>query len=133
MRKWLLLGSHLLVAMISAVLGGRHVLHMFPSPQQHYYNELAMSVPLLFDEQGQARDEADLRRRVSLRIANSLFLAAYSPGRSAAELKRLQALSHRVTQQDLLRYVEETDARRNALDGAAQLTRGLPTHDPPRQ
>ncbi|WP_286075231.1 hypothetical protein [Stenotrophomonas sp. 59] len=128
MKKWLLLGTHLLIAMISSLLGGLYVIQMFPSLRQQYSNELATSIHLLFNEQGQARDEADLRRRISLDIANSLHLSANSPGRSESELERLRALSRRVLQQDLLRYVEQPDARRNALDGATHLTRDLPTH-----
>ncbi|HDX0835926.1 TPA: hypothetical protein RNS87_000292 [Stenotrophomonas maltophilia] len=131
MKKWLLLGTHILIAMISSLLGGLYVIQTFPSLRQQYSNELAMSIQLLFDEQGQPRDEADLRRRISLNIANSLHLSARSPGRSETELERLRALSRRVLQQDLLRYVEQSDARRNALDGAVHLTRDLPTHGSP--
>ncbi|WP_295517126.1 hypothetical protein [uncultured Stenotrophomonas sp.] len=81
-----------------------------------------MSIHILFDEHGQAREATDLRRRISLQIANSLQLSVDSPGRSEAEFERLKALSSRVIEQDLLRYLEEKDARHNALDRAMYMT-----------
>jgi len=122
MKKFIFFGTHLLTAILSSILGFFYANQMIPSLRQQYTDDLAMSIHTLFDEHGQAREAAALRGRISLQIANSLQLSVDSPGRSEAELERLKALSNRVIEQDLFRYVEQKDARRNALDRAMYMT-----------
>lgn len=122
MKKRILFGTHLLTAILASTVGVLCATQMIPSLRQQYTDDLAMSIHILFDEHGQAREATDLRRRISLQIANSLQLSVDSPGRSEAEFERLKALSSRVIEQDLLRYLEEKDARHNALDRAMYMT-----------
>lgn len=122
MKNFILFGTHLLTAIVSTILGFSYANQMIPSLRQQHTDDLAMSIHTLFDEHGQAREASELRGRISLQIANSLQLSVDSPGRSEAELERLKALSNRVIEQDLFRYVEQKDARRNALDRAMYMT-----------
>ncbi|BBO50693.1 hypothetical protein [Stenotrophomonas maltophilia] len=115
MKIWLQLGSHSLVAIAFSLLGALHTTHGLPSLKQQYSDDLAMSIHLLFDEDGEARSQTELQSRISSHIVNMLLLSASSSAKSDAENERLAAISKRVLAQDLLRYMERDDVRRNAV------------------
>ncbi|PJL06300.1 hypothetical protein B9Y63_03590 [Stenotrophomonas maltophilia] len=114
MKIWLQLGTHSLVAIVFSLLGAWHITHGLPSLRHQYSDDLAMSIHLLFDEDGEARSQAELQSRISSHIANMLLLSASSPGKSDAKNNRLAEISRRILQQDLLRYIERDEVRRNA-------------------
>ncbi|MDH1193740.1 hypothetical protein [Stenotrophomonas sp. GD03958] len=121
MKIWLQLGTHSLVAVAFSLLGAFHITLGLPSLKRQYSDDLALSIHLLFDEDGQERSQAELQSRVSSHIVNMLLLSAQSQGKSDAENARLAAISQRVLAQDLLRYVERDDVRHNAVLVAGNL------------
>ncbi|UXB21173.1 hypothetical protein K7566_05515 [Stenotrophomonas maltophilia] len=121
MKIWLQLGSHSLVAIAFSLLGAFHITHGLPSLKRQYSDDLAMSIHVLFDEDGEARSQAELQSRISSHIVNMLLLSASSSAKSDAENERLATISKRVLAQDLLRYIERDDVRRNAVFVAGNL------------
>ncbi len=121
MKIWLQLGSHSLVAIAFSLLGAFHITHGLPSLKHQYSDDLAMSIHLLFDEDGEARSQTELQSRISSHIVNMLLLSASSSAKSDAENERLAAISRRVLAQDLLRYIERDDVRHNAVLVAGNL------------
>ncbi|TFZ46589.1 hypothetical protein E5C33_05175 [Stenotrophomonas maltophilia] len=122
MKIWMQLVTHSLVAIAFSLLGAFHITHGLPSLKRQYSDDLAMSIHLLFDEDGEARSPAELQSRISSHIVNMLLLSASSSGKSDAENERLAAISRRVLAQDLLRYIERDDVRHNAVFVAGNLT-----------
>ncbi|WP_439450576.1 hypothetical protein [Stenotrophomonas sp. ATs4] len=122
MKIWMQLVTHSLVAIAFSLLGAFHITHGLPSLKRQYSDDLAMSIHLLFDEDGEARSQAELQSRISSYIVNMLLLSASSSGKSDAENERLAAISRRVLAQDLLRYIERDDVRHNAVFVAGNLT-----------
>jgi hypothetical protein len=121
MKIWLQLATHSLVAIAFSLLGAFHITHGLPSLKQQYSDDLAMSIHLLFDEDGKARSQTELQSRISSHIVNMLLLSASSSAKSDAENERLAAISRRVLAQDLLRYIERDDVRHNAVLVAGDL------------